>query len=46
MRACWARGVMVRCAGDTIAFSPPLIVSREEIDRMFAVTREALESID
>ena len=46
MRACWARGVMVRCAGDTIAFSPPLIVSHEEIDRMFTVTREALESID
>lgn len=46
MRACWARGVMVRCAGDTIAFSPPLIVSSEEIDQMFAVTREALDSID
>ena len=31
---CLERGVLVRVAGDTIALSPPLIVSTEQIDEI------------
>jgi beta-alanine--pyruvate transaminase len=33
---------MVRYTGDILAFSPPLIVQPEEIERMFSTVREAL----
>ncbi|HSN72935.1 MAG TPA: aspartate aminotransferase family protein, partial [Steroidobacteraceae bacterium] len=32
---CFERGVMIRTTGDTIALSPPLIIEREQIDRIF-----------
>jgi len=41
-RKCYEKGVMVRYTGDILAFSPPLIVQPEEIERMFSTVREAL----
>jgi L-2,4-diaminobutyrate transaminase len=42
-----AGGVLTRAlpASDTIAFSPPFIVTEEEIDEMIAVTRRALDQV-
>jgi beta-alanine--pyruvate transaminase len=37
-------GVLIRVTADTIALSPPLIVEKPQIDRMFGVIREALAS--
>lgn len=42
---CFEEGVLVRFAGDTIALSPPLIVSEDEIGRMFATLREAIRTV-
>jgi beta-alanine--pyruvate transaminase len=39
-------GLMIRITGDIIALSPPLIVDKPEIDRMFETLREVLQSID
>jgi beta-alanine--pyruvate transaminase len=33
---------MLRTTGDTIAFSPPLIVQREQLDRIVDTVRSAL----
>jgi beta-alanine--pyruvate transaminase len=38
-------GLLVRSTGDTIALSPPLIVSKEEIERIFSILREVLAAI-
>jgi beta-alanine--pyruvate transaminase len=39
---CYEKGVMLRTTGDTIAFSPPLIVQREQLDRIVDTVRSAL----
>ncbi|HBQ94722.1 MAG TPA: aspartate aminotransferase family protein, partial [Sulfobacillus sp.] len=36
------QGVIVRPVGDVITFSPPLIITRSEIDQIITVLREAL----
>jgi beta-alanine--pyruvate transaminase len=38
-------GVLVRWTGDTLAFSPPLIVEPAQIDRIFDTVRTALASL-
>jgi len=43
---CYERGVMIRTTGDIIALSPPLIIEKAEIDRLFTTIREVLETID
>ena len=45
MKKAWDLGVMIRANGDTIAFSPPLIVENNQIDQMFDATKKAIESI-
>ena len=40
------RGVMVRSTADTIALSPPLIVEKPQIDRMFETVSAALERVE
>jgi adenosylmethionine-8-amino-7-oxononanoate aminotransferase len=40
-----ARGVFVRPLGDGLAMSPPLVVTREEVDHAAAVIGEALEAV-
>jgi beta-alanine--pyruvate transaminase len=39
-------GVLIRYTGDTIAFSPPLIIEKPQIDRIFQTAREILAATD
>jgi beta-alanine--pyruvate transaminase len=41
---CFERGVLVRVTGDIIALSPPLIVERPQIERIFATLAEVLRA--
>ena len=38
-------GVLTRVTGDIIALSPPLIVEKPQIDRLFVAIREALQAV-
>ena len=40
-----ARGVLVRPLGDGVAISPPLVITREEVDHAAEVIGEALEAV-
>jgi beta-alanine--pyruvate transaminase len=42
MIACYEAGLMTRVAGDTFEFSPPLIASRSDIDRIFEILSATL----
>jgi beta-alanine--pyruvate transaminase len=44
-RAFQEEGVMVRAAGDTIALSPPLIVSETQIDEIFDKVGRAIKAV-
>jgi putrescine---pyruvate transaminase len=39
---CIRRGLMVRAVRDSIVMSPPLVITFEEIDRLFSILTEAL----
>ena len=43
---CYEAGVLVRYTNDTIAVSPPLIISGDEIEHLFATLRDAIEASD
>jgi beta-alanine--pyruvate transaminase len=43
---CFEAGVMVRSTADTIALSPPLIVEKAQIDRMFETVAGVLERVE
>jgi beta-alanine--pyruvate transaminase len=38
----WEKDVLVRTTGDIIALSPPLIINKEQIDRLFSKIAEAV----
>ena len=42
---CFEEGLLVRTTGDIIALSPPLIVERSHIDRMFGIIGETLDQV-
>jgi beta-alanine--pyruvate transaminase len=42
---CFDNGVIVRTTGDTVAFSPPLIIAKSHIDQMIDAVRNALRAI-
>ncbi|MFX1765288.1 aspartate aminotransferase family protein [Paraburkholderia sp. A1RI-2L] len=42
---CFEAGVLIRYTGDILAFSPPLIVTEEEIERLFGTVREVLAKV-
>ena len=42
---CFNNGVMVRFTGNTIAVSPPLIIKKEEIDRIFNTLSSAIKKV-
>ncbi len=44
-RKCFDAGVLVRVTGDIIAFSPPLIIEKAQIDQIADTVRAALKSI-
>jgi beta-alanine--pyruvate transaminase len=35
----------MRVTGDVIAFAPPLIIKKEEIDQLFGTAREVLKGL-
>ncbi len=39
-------GLLMRFTGDTLAFSPPLIISEAEIGRLFDTVRSVVEALD
>ena len=43
---CYDKGVLVRVTGDTLAFSPPLIIEKHHIDQLFGTVADVLKSID
>ena len=45
-RACFEKGLMLRIAGETLAISPPLIVTEDQIDQIFGTIQEVLEATD
>ncbi|POR52075.1 beta-alanine--pyruvate transaminase [Paraburkholderia eburnea] len=42
---CFEAGVLIRFTGDILAFSPPLIITDEEIERLFGTVREVLAKV-
>ena len=42
---CYEKGVLIRTTGDTIALSPPLIIEKSDIDRIFETIREVLKTL-
>jgi beta-alanine--pyruvate transaminase len=45
-RKCFDAGVLIRVTGDIIAFSPPLIIEKSQIDQIADTVRAALREID
>jgi len=43
-RACYDAGVIVRTTGDTLAFSPPLVIDESEIGQIVDTVRDALRA--
>jgi len=39
------RGVVTRVRGDSVFFSPPLMVTEAQVDRLIAVTRDAVKAV-
>jgi beta-alanine--pyruvate transaminase len=44
MQRCFEGGVLVRTTGDTVALSPPLIIERAHVDRIFGVLGDAIRA--
>ena len=42
-RHCFEQGVVMRAVGDRMIIAPPLVISIEEMDRMFQLIRRALD---
>jgi beta-alanine--pyruvate transaminase len=43
-RYCFDNGVIIRTTGDTLAFSPPLIINESQIEEIVACVRAALRA--
>jgi len=43
---CFEAGVLTRYTGDTLAFSPPLIVEKAQIDRIFETVRKVVQALE
>src|SRR3954451_23334475 len=43
---CFEAGVLIRYTADTLAFSPPLIVEKAQIDRIFETVRKVIQTLD
>jgi beta-alanine--pyruvate transaminase len=44
-RHCFDAGVLVRVTGDIVALSPPLVVERPHVDRIFGTLADALRAV-
>ncbi|MET0239863.1 MAG: aspartate aminotransferase family protein [Sphingobium sp.] len=45
-RRCFQEGLLLRCTGDILAMSPPLIVEEEQMAEMVGTIRDVLEALD
>ncbi|MDX1711980.1 MAG: aminotransferase class III-fold pyridoxal phosphate-dependent enzyme, partial [Rhodovibrionaceae bacterium] len=45
-RRCYEQGVLIRVTADIIALSPPLIIEKPEIDRIFETIKGVLDALD
>ena len=43
---CFDEGLLIRVTADTIALSPPLIVEKSQIDRIFDTIGSVLKTVD
>jgi beta-alanine--pyruvate transaminase len=43
---CFEAGVLIRYTADTLAFSPPLIVEKAQIERIFDAVRKVLQTLE
>ena len=46
MKKAWHKGLMLRVTGDTLAFSPPLIAEKHDIDKIFEIVQSVLKDLD
>jgi beta-alanine--pyruvate transaminase len=46
MVAAFEAGVLIRATGDTLAMSPPLIVSEAQIDQLVSTVRAVISALD
>jgi beta-alanine--pyruvate transaminase len=44
-KACWEKGLYVRYAGDCLAFAPPFIAEKEDIDFTFNVLNDVIGAL-
>jgi beta-alanine--pyruvate transaminase len=42
----FAKGILIRTTGDTIAMSPPLIISKAEIDKLLDTLKGVIKALD
>jgi beta-alanine--pyruvate transaminase len=42
---CFQHGALTRATGDVLAFSPPLIIERAQVDQLFAIVAEGLRRL-
>ncbi|TMV92619.1 aspartate aminotransferase family protein [Thioclava sp. BHET1] len=42
----YEKGILIRTTGDIIAMSPPLIISKEQIDELIGTLKDVLETLD
>jgi len=43
---CFEAGVLIRYTADTLAFSPPLIVEKKQIDQIFETVGKVLRTLE
>ena len=43
---CFARGLVTRAVRDCLVFSPPLIITRAEVDRLVEILRGCIDAVD
>ena len=43
---CYDKGLLLRCTGDTLAVAPPLIISADEIGRVFEIIGDVLHEVN
>jgi beta-alanine--pyruvate transaminase len=42
---CYERGLLIRTTGDNIALSPPLIIEKSQIDELFGILTDVLQTL-
>jgi beta-alanine--pyruvate transaminase len=45
-RKCFDAGLLIRCTNDILAFSPPLIIEKAQMDRLAEIVRTVLQTVE